>query len=91
MSHIPCIAMEVDNRGQVATPLRWMMNPEGVQRDLIVDLYINALVRKTVHRGHRYEYPGVGRQLGMVQEIVLGVIENAWKGVGMGLERIASD
>lgn len=91
MSHIPCIAMEVDNCGQVAAPLRWMMNPEGVQRDLIVDLYINALVRKTVHRGHRYEYPGVCRQLGMVQEIVLCVIKNAWKGVGMGLERNASD
>lgn len=87
MTHIPCIAMKVDNGGQVATPLRRMMDPEGVQRDLIVDLNVNAFVRKTVHRGHRYEYPRVGRQLWMVQEIVLCVVENAWKGVGMGLER----
>jgi hypothetical protein len=76
MARIASVSMKVNNRRYKATLLAWMTNPEGVKLDLVGILDLNTLVRQTELGGHRYKNTRMWWQIGMVQNIVLGMIEN---------------
>jgi len=75
VSHVASVAVEVEQRGHRLGALLRLGYPEGVQGNIVGGFDADRNVGQVVHRRNGYVNAGVGWQVRMIEQQVLGIVK----------------